>query len=433
MSTNIPGSDLKKQFQDAWAKQQATLNGERSTAYFSQREKAFDVLKTSSFPDRKVEDWKYTSLQSMLKSEPALVYPFATGEEALQVDIPFDAYKIVSINGSYRDDLSDQVEGILISTFSQAANHKSFTDSFGRIANQSDNIFWAANAALPGSGVFIHVPENLALEKPICLISLVDADHKSSMVQERYLCVAEKGSHTRIIEWNPEKEAQWYSNKVVEISVAADANLEHYVLQDNLASGTVRQTAVRQASSSHYENFTITTSGELVRNDLNILLEGEHSDCTINGLYLLDGKQHVDNHSAVDHLVPNCESSEYYKGVLDGDSTGVFNGKVFVRQDAQKTNAYQQNRNLLLTDEATINTKPQLEIWADDVKCSHGATVGQLDMDQLFYFQARGLDKEKARALLVFAFAAEVVEMIPYEPVKDYCLALVDRKLGLSI
>jgi Fe-S cluster assembly protein SufD len=185
----------------------------------------------------------------------------------------------------------------------------------------------------------------------------------------------------------------------------------------------------KQASSSNFKTFTFSLNGAMVRNNLNIKLDGEGIDTYMNGLYLLKGKTHVDNHTVVDHLKPNCHSSELYKGIMDGNSKGVFNGKIFVRQHAQKTNAFQSNKNILLSDTATINTKPQLEIWADDVSCSHGCTTGQLDMDALFYLQARGIKKEKAKAMLLHAFASDVLETVANEAIKTYLENIITERL----
>ncbi len=195
----------------------------------------------------------------------------------------------------------------------------------------------------------------------------------------------------------------------------------------------VNRTYVNQKRDSVYSNYVFSLSGEIIRNNLHISLDDENTIGNMYGLYLLDGKEHVDNHTVVDHRFPNCESNELYKGVLAGNSIGVFNGKIFVRQDAQKTNAYQQNRNLLISDNATINTKPQLEIWADDVKCSHGCTVGQLDEEQLFYLRSRGIDTDSARALMVYAFASEIVEKQPIEGLKEYLFNAISKKLEFTL
>ncbi|NJO00487.1 MAG: Fe-S cluster assembly protein SufD [Bacteroidia bacterium] len=212
-----------------------------------------------------------------------------------------------------------------------------------------------------------------------------------------------------------------------------DARIRHYKIQnDHAQSHYIGATQVYQQTRSTYDNLTVSLDGGLIRNNLTIRLDGEHIEANMYGLYMLRGESHVDNHSAVDHCQPNSVSNELYKGILDDRSTGVFNGKIFVRKYAQKTNAYQQNRNVLLSDSATINTKPQLEIWADDVKCSHGATTGSLDTNALFYLQSRGVPEREARSLLIYAFGYEVVEKINLVYLRNYLDNLITKRLGID-
>ena len=267
------------------------------------------------------------------------------------------------------------------------------------------------------------------------IVNAIDAVADSAFVQRNInIEVAQSAEVTFIERQLTNGTNTSLSNALTKVKVAANANVHHILLQnDNANASQVCRTYVNQHRDSQYSNYTYSLSGEIIRNNLNISLDEENSVGNMYGLYLLAGKEHVDNHSVVDHKVPNCESNELYKGVLNDSSIGVFNGKVFVRQDAQKTNAYQQNRNLLLSDNATINTKPQLEIWADDVKCSHGCTVGQLDEEQLFYLRSRGINTDSAKALMVYAFASEIVERLPVDALKTYLFEAISHKLSFNI
>jgi Fe-S cluster assembly protein SufD len=226
------------------------------------------------------------------------------------------------------------------------------------------------------------------------------------------------------------QEGIYFSNSVTEITLGENAVLDHYLVQrESRAAFHVATQQVYQSRSSTFASHAIQLGGDLVRNDINAVLDGEGIECTLNGLYVAGGRQHTDTHTAIDHAKPHCNSHELYKGILDGRSTGVFNGKIFVRQDAQKTDAKQTNQNLLLSDDATINTKPQLEIFADDVRCTHGATVGQLDRDALFYLRSRGLSAEDAQALLTYAFASDILGRIRVEPLRTELESLLFTRL----
>jgi Fe-S cluster assembly protein SufD len=246
----------------------------------------------------------------------------------------------------------------------------------------------------------------------------------------RNLFVVEENAQATIVE-TYSGEGVYFTNGVTEIALDQDANLDHYKIQiESEEACHVATQQLEQAGPSVFTSHNISFGGALVRNDINSRLGGEHIESTINGLYVVNGRQHVDNHTAIDHAVPNCNSHELYKGIMDGRSTGVFNGKIFVRQDAQKTDAKQTNQNLLLSEDAVIDTKPQLEIYADDVRCTHGATVGQLDADSLFYLRSRGIGLAEARAMLVHAFASDVLNRIKLEDLRERLEEALLRKLG---
>jgi len=280
----------------------------------------------------------------------------------------------------------------------------------------------------------LSVDKNTQLEKPVYLINFIDAQEQNVLTQRSLqINVGSQAEFVLVENHITLGEQTSLNNSVLQIEVGQNAQMHHVVLQnDTELASQVNRTYISQKKDSRYSHYCFSLSGEIIRNNVAIALNEENTEGNLFGLYLLGGKEHVDNHTLVDHRVPNCVSNELYKGVLKDQSIGVFNGKVFVQQDAQKTNAYQQNRNLLLSDQATINTKPQLEIWADDVKCSHGCTVGQLDEEQLFYLQSRGLDFDTSKSLMVYAFASEIVEKLPIESLKLFLFKRIAHKLNFN-
>lgn len=403
-----------------------SLNGEGKSSFFQMAEKAQEQLTEASSPTRKDEEWKYTSFDAVLQDDWKLALDKPSGEEvALPEILGLDAFSISLFNGHLVS--IPTIEGVEVEQRNLSEN------SLHNPENLPSKYFELFNASLAPSMVEITVKRNAVVEKPIRISNTVG--QSGQIGAYRIKIVAESGSQVHFIEENSfEGNGLGYINRTVEVDVAQDAMVEHTMIQNyGAGQSSWNGTKASVQKNGNYKNNVVTFGGKVVRNDLDIRLEDEHCDCHLNGLYLLDGKTHVDNHTSVDHLKPNCESHEFYKGVMKGHSTGVFNGKVFVREDAQKTNAYQQNRNLLLSDNATINTKPQLEIWADDVKCSHGATIGQLDDKQLFYLKARGIGEELAKALMVYAFASEVVEKIGNEALRQHLFGFIKRQLNFEL
>jgi Fe-S cluster assembly protein SufD len=265
---------------------------------------------------------------------------------------------------------------------------------------------------------------------------LVEATDTNVLAQTRNLIIAETNSKATIIEKYRSIDSQHhtFTNAVTEIFVAPNAHLDHYKVQNEEKNASqINTTQVYQKSDSHFSNTTITLNGSLIRNNLNIALFGSNCEAYMNGLYMPNENMHVDNHTLADHQLPHSYSNELYKGILDGKATGVFNGKIYVRQDAQKTNAFQSNKNILLSETATVNTKPQLEIWADDVKCSHGCTVGAMDEEPLFYLRARGVPFNEARAMLMFAFAEDVLSRIKVEALRTYIERKIQQRLKVEL
>ena len=292
----------------------------------------------------------------------------------------------------------------------------------------------ALNTSFIYGGVFIHVNKNQVLEHPVYLYHFSDTRNSHTLAQPRSLVYVDQSAKLQLIEsFATIGSMDSFTNGVMEIVVNTNAIVEYYKIQNDVVNASqVTTTHVRQIGKSYAHAVTISLNGGLIRNNMNIVMEAEGNEAHLYGLYLLKGNTHVDNHTLVDNTKPNCFSNEFYKGILDDSSSGVFSGKIFVRPDAQKTNAYQSNKNILLSDNATINTKPQLEIFADDVKCSHGCTVGQLDEEALFYLRTRGISKEHAQSMLLSAFAEDVVMQIKLEPLRNYVDKLIIDRLSVN-
>ena len=293
----------------------------------------------------------------------------------------------------------------------------------------------ALNTAFAKDGAFIRVPANTVVNKPIEIVFFTTGAGSEVMTQPRNLIIVGENAQVQIIERHRSlTENAVLTNVVTEMAVAESAIVHYYKVQnDNQAASLIDTTVVNQAGKSNVTVGTFSFGGKLVRNNLSFLLNGEYSETHMDGITIIGEGQHVDHHTLVDHKMPNCYSRELYKGIYDDNAHGVFNGKVIVRQDAQKTNAFQQNNNVLLTDKASVDTKPQLEIFADDVKCSHGCTVGQLDEEALFYLRSRGIPEREAKALLMYAFSADALNYVHIPELKSRLNYIMGSKLGVDL
>ena len=406
------------------------------------RVKALENFEEIGFPTKKLEAWKYTSLKSVLKQDYSL---FPTAETAVELaDVKkyfihdIDTYKIVFIDGKYSSFLSetthDTIDVCLMSSALTKAKYKPVIEKyFNKVAKQ-DNLT-SLNTAFANEGAYIHIPKSVEVEKPIQIIYFTTGAEDATMTQPRNLVVAEQNAHVQIIERHQSLTSNTVlTNAVTEVFAAKDATVDVYKIQnDEDNASLVDNVYIEQKSNSIVSVHTFSFGGNITRNNLNFYQRGEHIDSILKGVTIIDDKQHVDHHTLVHHIEPNCESHQDYKGIYGGKSTAVFNGKVVVDKEAQKTNAYQQNNNVLVSDKATINAKPQLEIFADDVKCSHGCTIGQLDDQALFYMQQRGIPKKEAKALLMYAFANTVLESVKIPEVKKRINKLIANKLGVNI
>lgn len=404
------------------------------------KEEALKVLEKMNFPTTKDEEWKYTNLKRLVKNEFEFSESNKISEDSVSTAlIPgLEAELLVFVNGNFNEALSNftSTDKVEVKTLKSAFNENAdiLAKNFSKNLNFKEDVFLAASTASSCDGAFVHIKKSAVAEKPILFLNIIDANGKNIASAPRNFIYAAENSEAQIIEITKTVGNDLsFFNAVTEIYTEKHSRIKHtYIQNDKVNATLINNTQVVQAGESHFEANTFSIGAGLVRNNLHIILAGEHSETLMNGIYALDGEAHVDNHTTVDHTKANCLSDEMYKGVMDGKSTGVFNGKVFVRQDAQKTNAFQSNKNILLSDDATVNTKPQLEIWADDVKCSHGATTGQMNEEALFYLQARGINKKKAQALLLKAFAGEVLERSHNETIASYIEGLIDQKLEVQ-
>ncbi len=406
------------------------------------RSKALQSFETLGFPTKKLEAWKYTSLNSILKEDYSIFPKAKKTVELADVKKYFihdiDTYKVVFIDGKYSSFLSetthDSFDVCLLSSALDKSKYKPVVENyFNKIAKQ-DNLT-SLNTAFATEGAYIHIPRNVEVEKPIQIINFTTGAENATMLQPRNLIVAERNAHVQIIERHQSlTDHPVLTNSVTEIFTDTHATVDYYKIQnDNKNASLVDNTYIAQQSESVCSVHTFSFGGNITRNNLNFYQKGERINSIQKGITIIEGKQHVDHHTLVHHIEPNCESHQDYKGIYSDRSTGVFNGKVIVEKEAQKTNAYQQNNNVLVSDKATINAKPQLEIFADDVKCSHGCTIGQLDEQALFYMQQRGIPKKEAKALLMYAFANTVLESVKIPEVKSRITAIIADKLGVNI
>lgn len=416
---------------------ESSLNGQSKSPFHELRKNAIEKFEQFDFPTTKNEDWKYTNVSAIHNfnfshDSDAKV----TKNEISRHLIPgLDANLVVLLNGNYSAELSDIKEkskGVIIDSFKNVlTNNPGFILKYFSKYAEIENGFVALNTAFANDGVVIYVPENTVIEKPVFVLNLTGNSNLNVLAQPRNLIVSGKNSKLSVVDlFRSISDNETLTNHVSEIVVGENSHVEVYKIQnENLKSFHINRTQTYQARNSTFTHYNVTLGGLLVRNDTNIVLDDENCTGNIYGLYLTEDNQHVDNHTLIDHAKPHCQSNELYKGVLNDSSRGVFNGKVYVRKDAQKTNAYQSNKAILLTDKATIDTKPQLEIYADDVKCSHGAAIGQLDYDAVFYLRSRGISEEMARTVLIRAFADDIFELIPNESLHSYLNKLVHEKL----
>ncbi|WP_348812094.1 Fe-S cluster assembly protein SufD [Flavobacterium maritimum] len=407
------------------------------------RTAAIKNFENKGFPTKKDEAWKYTSLNAILKNDFSV---FPKNEPTIEFkDVKkyflheIDTYKVVFVDGVFSSHLSSTThDGIDVCLMSSALNkpkYKMVIDTyFNKIASKEESLT-SLNTAFANEGAYINIPKSKVADKPIEIMYFSTGSEAALLVQPRNLVIVGENSHVQIIERHQcLNDNAVLTNSVTEIFAQKRAIVDYYKIQnDSLEANLIDNTYVSQKQESHVSVHTFSFGGNLTRNNLNFYHFGERLTSTLNGITIIGGKQHVDHYTLVKHSSPNCESFQDYKGIFSDRSTGVFNGKVYVEKEAQKTNAFQKSNNILLSDKATINAKPQLEIFADDVKCSHGCTVGQLDETAMFYMQQRGIPKKEAKALLMYAFSNAVIENIKIPELKKRITTIIANKLGVKL
>lgn len=435
-------AESKERYLAAFEQWQSNGNANAPSWLKELRNAAIASFAAQGFPTTKNEDWKYTSVEPIASLTFAQTNGAAVSVNAADVlargFADTNCPRLVFVNGAWARDISsvrDLPQGVRLGSLAELIKQDApfLPAQLGRHANYESQAFVALNTAFMGDGAVLVIPPACRLAQPIYLIYASSAGAGPLVSYPRTLIFLGAGSEAKIVEsYIGMNGGTYFCNAVTELIGEADSLAEHYRLQREGQSafhmGMLEANLKRGARLTAH---AVTLSGALVRNHVHVALNGEGAECVLNGIYLAGGKQHVDNFTEIDHLQPRASSFELYKGILDGAAHGVFNGKIVVHKDAQKSNARQVNKNLLLSENAVVNTKPQLEIYADDVKCSHGSTIGQLDADALFYLRSRGLGLDEARSLLSFAFAGDVVNRIKIDSLRqqldDYLVAKFRR------
>jgi Fe-S cluster assembly protein SufD len=431
-------TDIDQQFQELYHQSEEQLN-KSSDAMNKHRAESFLHFQKLGLPSNKAEDYKYTNLQPYFKGTFEFnLRPQPTPsdwKDVFQCEVPqLQTHTVFVVNGWYAPQNQsnfDLPDGVFLGSLAEGAKKfpHLFEKHYGQIAPIKRDGLTAMNGCFAQDGVFIYIPQNTVLQTPLQVVNIMTGD-TDKMIFQRNLIIAEQSSEAKVMICDHTLSTnKFVINTVTEIAAAENATIDCYNVQNqhNLTT-QVGGYFVHQKAYSNVMTNNLTLHAGMARNNIVYTMDDEHCESHVYGLYLSDKNQHIDNFSFIDHAKPNCQSNELFKGVLDDQATGAFTGRVLVRKDAQRTNAYQSNNNILLTNSAKINSKPQLEIYADDVKCSHGATVGQLDENAMFYLRTRGLGKEEARILLMYAFAYEVIEKIRVEPLKEQIRELVERR-----
>jgi Fe-S cluster assembly protein SufD len=426
---------------DGFAELERTLNGESRTPLHALRRDALARFSALGFPTTELEEWRFTNIVPItrLSFTPRLAYDGA-GVTQQSIDLHLirglDCHLIVFVNGHYAAGFSSVgplPDGTVVGNLAGAMkSHPALIEKhLARHAAYGDNAFAALNTAFLQEGACVILPEGAVLERPVFVLYLSTEAEEPFVTSPRNLYIAGAGSRAAIIEqFSAIGHATYLTNVVSELVLGRGAVLEHDRIQNESDQAFhISNFQVAQEGGSSFISNAVSFGGSIVRNNITAQLNGEGCDCTLNGLSLATGTQLIDNHTVIDHASPRCVSHELYKAILEGRSRGVFNGKILVRQDAQKTDAKQTNKTLLLSEDAMIDTKPQLEIFADDVKCTHGATVGQLDEEQIFYLRARGLGLDEARDILTNAFASDVIQRMKVEPIREFLQATLHVRL----
>jgi Fe-S cluster assembly protein SufD len=440
MSIDTKSIDLRDRYTDFFYKNLDHLKNGLPEYINNKREPAIQNFQKRGIPHKKIEAYKYTDLNPAFEQDlRTYIQPKKIDfdlNDIFKCDVPeLDTHVVLLLNGWFYEQKTPQKElpnGVIISSFREAANKypELIKKHYNQYADSEKESLTALNTAFAQDGVFVYVPGGKVMDKPVQIINLL-MDEEAGMSQHRNLFVLEKSSEAKVIVCDHTLSRQnFLTNSVTEVYAGQNSHLDFVRVQNEHNGSTqISNIYVNQEKDSNVLTNTISLHGGLIRNNYNLRLNGENCENQTLGLYLTDRGQHIDSYVHMDHAVPNCRSNQLFKGVLDDYATGAFNGRILVRQDAQKTEAYQANNNILLTDDAKMNSKPQLEIYADDVKCSHGGTSGQLNKDAMFYLRSRGIPYKEAQLLLMYAFAHEIIGQIKIKPLQDRIHELVEKRL----
>ena len=434
-------TEVKDRFQQLFVQQEERLNGLKDQPLHNIRRKAMDRLKEQAFPTRRDEEWKYTSVNRVLQPEyQEGIKTSLTGKDITPFLVDgLEVHLLVFVNGIFESALSSSestAAGLTIMDLDKALEEDEYKEAaqqqLNKLILESDDPFRSLNGAFIRNGLFIHVSANMAIEKPVFCLNLATPGNEATLINHTKLVTAERNSELTIIEAYyelPGSEGTYFDNVAAYFQVDENAHVHHYrIQQEGENAFFISNIDIEQDSDSTYSSYVVDLGARLVRNNMNALHLNKGITTNYYAAYFGKGEQHIDNHTFIDHAVPHCQSNELYKGILTDKARGVFNGKVLVRRDAQKTNAFQQNSSLVLSDKAVMDSKPQLEIFADDVRCSHGATIGQLDEQSVFYLRSRGLSDAAARVMLQQAFIGEAVEEMKHDEMIAYAENLIIKK-----
>jgi Fe-S cluster assembly protein SufD len=427
-------NDSREKFIELFQQYENTLNGQKDYAGHLIQKTAIQRFSNDvNFPTRRNEDWKYTNVTKLLQplySQPKLVNIAAEDIKPFLFE-GLDAYVLVFVNGTYSKDLSSKdglSKNIIVQDIPSGLQEDGLTKTttseyLNKWANEATNSFKVLNTAFAQNGVYIEVPDGFVVDRPVHILNIAHATAEAIVISPQKIIVTGENSKLTVIEtYNhlANSEQTYFTNTVTQLVLKRNAIVDHYKIQDEHENAFfINNTEIEQLRDSTYSSYVVDLGGKLVRNNLNSILKDSGTTTNFYGLNVGVNKQHIDNQTFIDHAYPNCDSNELYKGILMDKAQGVFNGKIMVRKDAQKTNAFQQNHSLVLSKTAKMNSKPQLEIYADDVKCSHGATIGQLNKEALYYMRSRGLSEKEAVSILKQAFLTEITELIKINPVKE--------------
>lgn len=427
-------NDSREKFIELFQQYENALNGQKDYAGHIIQKTAIQRLSNDvNFPTRRSEDWKYTNVTELLRplyQQPKLV---DIAEEDIK---PFlfeglDVYLLVFVNGKYNKALSSKDElpkKVIVQDISSGLQEDGQTKAtvskyLSKWASEAKNSFMVLNTAFAQNGIYIYVPDGLVVDRPVHILNIAQTAEVPTVISPQKIIVAGENSKLTVVETYhhlTNSQQTYFTNTVTQLVLKRNAIVDHYRVQDEDENAFfINNTEVEQLSDSTYSSYVVDLGGKLVRNNLNSILKDSGTTTNFYGLYIGMNKQHIDNQTFIDHAYPNCNSNELYKGILTDKAKGVFNGKIMVRPDAQKTNAFQKNHSLVLSKTASMNSKPQLEIFADDVKCSHGATIGQLNKEALYYMRSRGLSEKEAISVLKQAFLTEITDLIKIDPVRE--------------